>query len=261
MRFRKTNPEDLPQLKELWKRGFDDTDEAIDAFFAVAYPNAAGFCAEEDGRIAAALYALPQTVACEDETCRAAYLYAVTTHPDFRRRGICRDLIAYTEKSLRKRYFDCLLLVPASEQLRAYYASLGFIPQKAAFEETGPAPEARGLYEALSPQEYAGLRETILLDTPHVRYSLDDLRYEATMAAFYRLEIGTHFGCAAAHREGDTLVADEILPDGALLPALLKAVPAKTCRVRAPGAQDAFAMCKWLTEPKWNEIYLAFDFA
>ena len=261
MRFRKTNPDDLPQLKELWKRGFADTDEEIDAFFAILYPNAAGFCAEEDGTLAAALYVLPQTVACEDETCRAAYLYAVTTHPDFRCRGICKDLIAYTEKTLRKRYYDCMLLVPADEQLRAYYASLGFASQKTAFAEAGPAPEARGLYEALSPQEYAGLRETILLDTPHVRYSLDDLRYEATMAAFYRLELGTHFGCAAAHLDGDTLVVDEILPDGALLPALLKAMPAKACRVRTSGEQTTFAMCKWLTEPKWNGIYLAFDFA
>lgn len=32
MRFRKTNPDDLPQLKELWKLGFEDTDEEIEAF-------------------------------------------------------------------------------------------------------------------------------------------------------------------------------------------------------------------------------------
>ena len=259
MRFRKTNPEDLPQLKELWKRGFDDTDEAIDAFFAVAYPNAAGFCAEEDGRIAAALYALPQTVACEDETCRAAYLYAVTTHPDFRRRGICRDLIAYTEKSLRKRYFDCLLLVPASEQLRAYYASLGFTPQKTAFEETGPAPEARGLYEALSPQEYAGLRETLLFDVPHTRYSKAQLDYAAEDLDFYRLEQGYALGCAAVRRAGQ--IVEELLPDARMLPALAAALGAGQYPVKTPGHGTMNCMAKWLdAEKQTAPIWLAFDF-
>ena len=47
MRFRKTNPGDLPQLKSLWALGFGDTEQEIEAFFAISYPTATGFCAEE----------------------------------------------------------------------------------------------------------------------------------------------------------------------------------------------------------------------
>ena len=50
MRFRKTNPGDLPQLKSLWTLGFGDTEQEIEAFFAISYPTATGFCAEEDAR-------------------------------------------------------------------------------------------------------------------------------------------------------------------------------------------------------------------
>lgn len=57
----------------------------------------------------------------------------MTTHPDFRRRGICAKLLAYAEKELKKRYFDCLTLVPATDALRAYYETLGFVSQNAAF--------------------------------------------------------------------------------------------------------------------------------
>ena len=63
MRFRKTNPGDLPQLKSLWALGFGDTEQEIEAFFAISYPTATGFCAEEDGKVIAAAYALPQEVA------------------------------------------------------------------------------------------------------------------------------------------------------------------------------------------------------
>ena len=187
MRLRKTNPGDLPQLKALWALGFGDTEQEIEAFFAISYPTATGFCAEEDGKVIAAAYALPQELAWGEKSCRSAYLYAVTTHPDFRKRGICAKLLAYAEKELTKRYFDCLTLVPATDALRAYYETLGFVSQNAAFFDEGGAPEARGVCEALSPTEYAGLRETVLYDAPHVRYSLADLRYQASMSGFYRL--------------------------------------------------------------------------
>ena len=63
MRLRKTNLDDLPQLKALWALGFGDTEQEIEAFFAISYPAATGFCAEEDGRLIAAAYALPQELA------------------------------------------------------------------------------------------------------------------------------------------------------------------------------------------------------
>lgn len=260
MRFRRTNYEDIPRLKALWARGFGDTEEEIEAFFSIAYPSATGFCAEEDDAIIAAAYALPQTLAWGEQTRKAAYLYAVTTHPDFRQRGVCAGLLAFAEKELKKRYYDCLMLVPATDALRTYYEKLGFVSQHTAFLDTGDAPEARGICEELTPAEYAGLRETILYDLPHVRSSLTDLRYQASMSGFYRLELGTHYGCACARTEGDVLFVDEILPDCAVLPALLKKLPAKTCRVRTTGGSAPFAMCKWLTAERIPDVYLAFDF-
>ena len=100
MRLRKTNLDDLPQLKALWALGFGDTEQEIEAFFAISYPAATGFCAEEDGRLIAAAYALPQELAWGERTAKAAYLYAVTTARAFRGKGVCRALMAYAEKAL-----------------------------------------------------------------------------------------------------------------------------------------------------------------
>ena len=60
--------------------------------------------------------------------------------------------------------------------------------------------------------------------------------------------------------DGETLVVDEILPDGSVLPALLKKLPAKTCRMRTAGGTQPFAMCKWLSADRMPDVYLAFDF-
>ena len=226
MRLRKTNPGDLPQLKSLWALGFGDTEQEIEAFFAISYPTATGFCAEEDGKVIAAAYALPQEVAWGEKNCRTAYLYAVTTHPDFRKRGICAKLLAYAEKELTKRYFDCLTLVPATDALRSYYASLGFVSQNTAFFDEGGAPEARGVCEVLTPAEYAGLRETVLYDLPHVRYGLSDLRYQASMSGFYRLALRLRLRTSGRRdtRRGRDL-AGLFCPSGTVKTASGKAVP------------------------------------
>lgn len=260
MRIRKTGADELAALKRLWMLGFDDTQAETDTFFELLYPTALSFCAEEDGQVIAAAYALPQTLVWDEKSCKAAYIYAVTTHPQFRRQGVCKTLLTQMEKDLRKRYFDCLLLVPASQQLRRYYESLGYTSQKSSFLEEGASPQPCGICEELSAQDYAGLRETLLYDRPHVRYALKELRYQASMAGFYRLELGTHQGCASAYLDGETLVVSEILPDAALLPALVKKFPAATCRVHTIGKDDTHVMCKWLSAAQTPPVYLGFDF-
>ena len=103
MRTRKTGPDDIPALKALWKQACGDTDAEIDSFFKTVYPEATGFCAEEDGAVIAMLFALPLTLAHGEEMQKAAYLYAVATDEAFRGRGVCRALMEFAERTLRKR--------------------------------------------------------------------------------------------------------------------------------------------------------------
>ena len=171
MRFRKTNPGDLPQLKSLWALGFGDTEQEIEAFFAISYPTATGFCAEEDGKVIAAAYALPQEVAWGEKTAARPYLYAVTTHPDFRKQGICESCWPTQKKELTKRYFDCLMLRSGDGRAAQRITPRWALSRRTQpFLDEGGAPEARGVCEVLTPADYAGLRETVLYDTPHVRY-------------------------------------------------------------------------------------------
>ena len=47
MRFRKTNPGDLPQLKSLWALGFGDTEQGDRGVFRHFLPPPPRLCAEE----------------------------------------------------------------------------------------------------------------------------------------------------------------------------------------------------------------------
>ena len=260
MRLRKTAPADLPSLKSLWQQAFGDSDAEIDAFFSSVYPDAFGFCAEEDGAPVSMLYALPVTLAHGEQSVKAAYLYAVATDEACRGRGICRALMAYAEQQLKKRYISCLLLVPADEQLAQYYEALGYTRQTGCTLRQLRVESPRGRALPISVQDYAGLRETLLFDTPHVRYPKMLLDYEAQRTVLYRLESGCGLGCAAVAKRDDLAIVEELLPDMRMLPALAAELGAAQYIVRTPGTDAMGCMAKWLDGPEMAPVYLAFPF-
>lgn len=261
MRARKTVPGDLPALKALWKQAFGDSDAEIDAFFTAVYPSAFGFCAEEDGRVIAMLYALPVTLAEGEQTQKAAYLYAVATDEAFRKRGVCRSLMEYAERALQKRYLACLLLVPATETLAQYYETLGYTRQNGCILQTLRVETPKGRALPVSVMDYAGLRETMLFETAHVRYPKVLLDYEAGRAKLFRLELGGGIGCAAAFLQDGVAVVEELLPDARYLPALAAELGAERYVVRTPGQGSFGCMAKRLDgAPCTEAMYLPFAF-
>ena len=262
MRCRRTGPDDIPALTALWREAFGDSEAEIARFFAAVYPSAEGFAAEEDGALASMLFALPVTLAAGQTALPAAYLYAVATLRAFRGRGLAKALMAYAEKRLQKRGARAVLLVPGEPSLVGFYEPLGYGERTFLSEQTREAVCPLGAGRTVSPAEYAGLRETLLGDAPHVRHPLPQLAYESESKTFFALRMGDRAGCAAASCEDGGVTIDELLPDGAMLPALAAALPGRTYRVRCPGRERAFGMVKWLSppEPGWREPYLAFAF-
>lgn len=259
MRYKRAQDSDIPQLCVIWKQAFGDTDAQIDDFFRIAYPACIPFAAYDGTRVAGMLFALPQAIFCGETRRAGAYLFAVATDEAYRRQGICRALIAHAESVLRRKNFACTFLVPGDDGLAAMYERLGY--RGAARGETVlDAPAAAGAAEAVDATAYAGLRETLLYDTPHVRYEKVWLDYEAADAEFFVLHLGGGLGCAAVSRQPDGGVRiDELLPDARFLPALHQTMQA--ARYTMPECNEP--MVKWLDEKAavWPAFRIGFDFA
>jgi ribosomal protein S18 acetylase RimI-like enzyme len=80
------------------------------------------------GRAVASLTLLPATIVTPSRSFPAAYVYAVATMPDFRRRGIAGALLEHAAAVLSARGVEALLLAPASDDLYDYYAKFGYKP-------------------------------------------------------------------------------------------------------------------------------------
>lgn len=267
MRTRKTAPADIPALKAIWSEAFaEDSARDIEEFFETLYPNALGFCAEDEkGNVCAMLFALPQTIVKGEKQLKASYLYAVATKKTCRGKGYCKAVMAYAEKELHKRYVEALLLSPATEELANFYARLGFSRQTGGNRLILDCAKAEGQATEVGVQDYAGLRETVLWDISHVRYDRAQLEYAVSGGKFYCLMAGYSMGCAAVKdgADGTQAFVYELLPESGILGALAEKRGVGKYEVQSAldGQNgETWCMLKWLGKqyPDFEPVYMGF---
>ena len=285
-------PADVPVQRELWKLAFGDSDEYIGNFYSTYYRPDRVVVLEEDGTVKSmtAWFDTAFVVPGQGEY-RAAYLYAVATHPDCRGRGLAARLLAGADEYFRSLGIPAVTTVPAEPSLHNFFGANGFrecfvhdplAGWRENFPGTPAPPPSSLTLEPLSPAQYGALREELLAGIPHIAYPEDALAYQAGCCALsgggmYRIatERGDLLACVE-RTEDDTPLVKELLgppPARALflqdLPALLRAdiwalrVPHEDGPV--PGHR--FGMLKWLdpeAEKVWNwdtagYLGLAFD--
>lgn len=224
-------PDHLPQLRDLWKEAFGDSDNFLDGFFATGFSPERCRVLDWNGRCAAALYWFD----CSFRGEKLAYIYAVATLKDFQGKGFCRQLMADTHRHLKKAGYRGAMLVPGSKALFSLYEKLGYRPCCPAREHHFQAAGVALPLKAVSPEQYALLRKAML---PHDGVEQTGLEYLAT---FTRLYVGE--GCLfSVAQEGCTAWFQEFLGDTEKLPRILRTLGAEEGQVLLPGGEESRAM-------------------
>lgn len=245
-------PHHIPQLQQLWKIAFGDTDAFLDSFFRTAFSYNRCRCVLENNQIAAVLYWFDCTV----ENQKIAYIYAVATHPDFRNRGLCRKLMADTHAVLADRGYAGATLVPQKESLRAMYAGMGYRDCGGLDTVTCAAGESPVFVRAIGPEEFARLRRQFLPEGSVVQEG-ENLTFLSEQTQFYT---GDGF-LLAAYSDKDILHGIELLGDITSAPGITKALNCVRAEFRIPGTSTPFAMFHSLAEntPELSYFGFAFD--
>jgi predicted GNAT family N-acyltransferase len=121
MSLRALTPREVSS-RELWHEVFGDEREFIDLFMTEVYRPENMFVCEEQGRVVAMLHIVEMATSLG----RAGYLYAIATAADCRGRGCASRLIGQALDVMRQRGYDVAMLIPASDELKGYYARFGF---------------------------------------------------------------------------------------------------------------------------------------
>lgn len=259
--IRRSKPEEIPRLQELFHLCFGDGPEWSGIYFHRFYRPEELVVLLEEGELCAMAGLLRLTLTGPDGgTARAAYLYGLATHPDRRGRGHATHLLCYADFYLRDKA-DCLIAVPEDESLTGFYQKRGFSLCFSMLEGTVvPRPTEKGGARRVDAVAYDALREQLLVGRCHVSYGGLAGMQEGLCAhaggALLALDVDGAPGCAAVEPRGDTvlckelLAAPEALEGAAALVARELSAPRLTLRVPAFQPHEGlerreFGMIKW----------------
>ena len=206
--IRQVRDTDAPALAALWRQVFEDPEELSRRFLAELPALGGGVCAEEDGKLLGAAYAVTDYFLNEE---RLAYLYAVAVLPEARGRGLGAALSREAAALGRRLGAELVCTCPAEDSLYPWYERI-----------IGVRPALRR-------------REALLGDTPHVRPGDAALRREKDNCRSCGGDlVAVGEGIAAVYCEEGVAVLRELLaPREAERPALAAAVGAALGAERA----------------------------
>ena len=275
---------DIPRLRELWNLAFGDDGAYVDNFFKTYYRPERMLVLEEDGVVQSMTAWFDTAFAVPGEgRFRAAYLYAVATHPDCRGRGMSGRLLAWADGYFRSLGIPAVTTVPAEPSLHNFFGANGFrecFTHAQRQVRAAPVPEGEPPFalDKLTPFHYQGMREAILAGIPHVDLGEESVAYQAGACALtaggglYAADTGAGVAllCAEGMEDG-SLLAKEILGEPEAVARLVKwlprLLPAWSGIWRQPGEDLQFGMLKWLDPARaerwdWQRrayLGLAFD--
>lgn len=215
--FRRSTPEDIPTLKELWYLAFHDQGDYVQHFFQKYQPQQM-FLAERQGEILAMTYYFPSTFHHKGKSYATAYLYAVATHPKVEKQGIASALLEHIAKKLPQDGYDALSTVPAMASLHNFFGRNGFhdyFYYEKLSATTSSVPNSKNSMDInkllpLSATDYSQKREAILQhqSLPYITLSQEGFTYQEGVSAL---------GQGGFFQEGEHIYTIEQATDTAVL--------------------------------------------
>ena len=123
----RANKKDFPQLKQMWKTVFCDTDSYIELFFSEFAHINNTYVFRKKGEICAMAYALSAPLISANGTeIKARYICGIATKKECRNKGMASKLLYKILEDAKAAGVDVCYLIPAEKSLFSYYERFGF---------------------------------------------------------------------------------------------------------------------------------------
>lgn len=114
------------QVKALWKLCFEDSEEFVEMYFKLRYKNEVNVAIQSGDEVISALQMLPYPMTFCGEMIQTSYISGACTHPDFRSKGVMRELLSQSFARMLRNGIQFSTLIPAEPWLFDYYKRMGY---------------------------------------------------------------------------------------------------------------------------------------
>ena len=109
--------------KELYETVFDDTEKFVEYYYADRIEKNRVLVCEQNNKVVAMLHLNPHDIYINGEIYNIDYIYAVATHPSYRRQGYMEQLLEYAFKVMKDEGKPFTYLIPENPLV---YKKYGF---------------------------------------------------------------------------------------------------------------------------------------
>ena len=214
MKIRHYQKDDIPAMRALWKRVFNEREAYLDAVFTLL-PDVGGAAVAVDGKgaLLGAAYAMTgYELLAGKESPHLGYVYAVAVDESARGQGLGGELTKAAAAICREREAVIVATLPAEEGLYAWYEKQ--IGTKYALRREKSAVPADKMVDImkLTGTEYMLWRENLLRGRAHVHLSTPMMELQRALCESYDGGLfASSDGVFAACRDGERLIIPEIL--------------------------------------------------
>lgn len=114
------------QVKALWKLCFEDSEEFVEMYFKLRYKSEVNVAIQSGDEVISALQMLPYPMTFCGEMVQTSYISGACTHPDFRSKGVMRELLSQSFAQMLRNGIQFSTLIPAEPSLFDYYKRMGY---------------------------------------------------------------------------------------------------------------------------------------
>jgi len=171
------------QVKALWKACFDESEEFTELYFRMRYKTEVNIAIRSGDEIISALQMLPYPMSFCGKTVPTSYVSGACTHPDFRNRGVMRELLSEAFARMLRKGSLFSTLIPAHPWLFDYYARMGYASvfkysvRKIVLPEFIPCKEiAVSVVSEFLEEVYSYLNDRFAEHPCCIRHTADDFR-------------------------------------------------------------------------------------
>ncbi|MDR0333759.1 MAG: GNAT family N-acetyltransferase [Dysgonamonadaceae bacterium] len=115
-----------PQIRQMWKTVFGDSDSYIDIYFREKYRNERTLVYLEGEKAVASLQMLPYNFTFCDVEIPVAYISGVSTLPEAQKKGYMHQLLLKSFEEMAKNNISLAILVPQEAWLLEFYDKYGY---------------------------------------------------------------------------------------------------------------------------------------
>ena len=114
------------QVKALWKSVLTIVKNSLKLYFRLRYKTEVNVAIQSGDEVISALQMLPYPMTFSGQTVQTSYISGACTHPDFRSKGVMRELLSQSFARMLRNGVHFSTLIPAEPWLFDYYARMGY---------------------------------------------------------------------------------------------------------------------------------------